>query len=211
MPSQSSLTVCCPRPTGIATAVTVLNPCPSDVGQIQKLVFWRRGQSIASVATASVLSGWTDLLIAATTTGDARAIVSPFIANVELAASEPREFGGGNETRWGAPIRKGGSSPVFTASMYQIDQDVITALKALACEALDVVMINEANQFIYSDAGSVFAGFQVANVSFFVSDKGIGGLDDADQNTITFNLKPNWSNTLEITAETNFALDMVNS
>ena len=208
MPSQSSLTVCCPRPTAIASAVTVLNPCPSDVGQIQKLVFWRRGQSIASVATAVISTTWTTLLAA---TGDTKAIVTPFIANVELAASEPREFGGGNETRWGAPIRKGGSSPVFTASMYQVDQDVIAALKDLACEALDVVMINESNQFVYSDAGAVFAGFQVANVSFFVSDKGIGGLDDADMNTITFNLKPNWSDTLEITTETTFALDMVNT
>jgi len=208
MPSQSSKTVCCPRPTAIASVVTVLNPCPADVGQIQKLVFWRRGNSLATVATAIVASGWTDVLATSDTT---KAIVSPFIANVELAASDPREFGGGNETRWGAPIRKGGSSPVFTASMYQEDQDVIVALKALACEALDVVMINESNQFVYSDGGDpLFMGFQIANVSFYVSDKGIGGLDDADVNTITFNLKPNWSDDLEITTETNFALDMIN-
>lgn len=206
--SQSTLSVCCPSPTAIASAVTVLNPCPDDVGQIQKLVFWRRGQSIASVATAVISSTWTTLLAA---TGDTKAVVSPFIANVELAPSEAREFGGGNETRWGAPIRKGGSSPAFSASMYQVDQDTITALKDLRCESLDVVFINEANQFVYSDAGSVFAGFEIANNSLFVSDKGIGGLDDADQNTIMFNLKPDWSNTLEITTETTFALDMVNS
>ena len=205
--SQSSLSVCCPRPTAIASAVTVLNPCPADVGQIQKLVFWRRGQSIASVGTAVIQTTWTTLLAA---TGDTKAVVSPFIANVEVGASEPREFGGGNETRWGAPIRKGGSSTVFTASIYQEDQDVIAALKDLACESLDVVMINESNQFVYSDT-SGFTGFEVASNSLFVSDKGIGGLDDADQNMITFNLKPEWSNTLEISTETTFALDMVNS
>ena len=205
--SQSSLSVCCPRPTAIASAVTVLNPCPSDVGQIQKLVFWRRGQSIASVATAVIQTTWTTLLAA---TGDTKAVVTPFIANVELVASEPREFGGGNETRWGAPIRKGGGSSMFKASIYQEDQDVIAALKDLACEALDVVMINESNQFIYSDT-SGFTGFEVAANSLFVSDKGIGGLDDADQNTIQFNLKPEWSNTLEISTETTWALDMVNS
>lgn len=207
--SQSSLTVCCPVPTAIASAVTVLNPCPADVGQIQKLVFWRRGQSIASVATAVIQTTWTTLLAA---TGDTKAIVSPFIANVELPPSEAREFGGGNETRWGAPIRKGGSSPPFTASIYQEDQDVIAALKDLACESLDVLFINEANQLVYSDEGSTtVAGFEIANVSFFVSDKGIGGLEDADQNTIMFNLKPNWSDTLEISTETSFLLDMVNA
>ena len=208
MASQSTLSICCPTSAAIASVVTVLNPCPADVGQIQKLVFWRRGQALTGVATAIVLGTWTTLLAAA---DDTKAIVTPFIANVELAASEPREFGGGNETRWGASIRKGGSSPVFTASMYQEDQDVITALKLLACEALDVVMVNESNQFVYSDNGATaFAGFQVANVSFYVSDKGIGGLDDADVNTITFNLKPNWSNNLEISTETTFALDMTN-
>lgn len=209
--SQSSLTVCCPVPTAIASAVTVLNPCPSDVGQIQKLVFWRRGQSIASLATAIIQTTWTTLLAA---TGDTKAVVSPFIANVELAASEPREFGGGNETRWGAPIRKGGGTSVFTASIYQEDQDVIALLKDLACESIDVVMINEANQFVYSDtlAGTAgFYGFEVASVSFNVSDKGIGGLDDADVNNIIFNLKPNWSDTLEISTETTFALDMINA
>ena len=209
--SQSSLNVCCPVPTAIASAVTVLNPCPADVGQIQKLVFWRRGQSIASVATAVISTTWTTLLAA---TGDTKAVVSPFIANVELAPSEAREFGGGNETRYGAPRRKGGSSPPFTASMYVEDQDVIATLKDLACETLDVVMINEANQFIYSDTsgGSAgFYGFEIVAGSLFVSDKGIGGLDDADQNMIMFNLKPNWSDTLEISTETTFALDMVNS
>ena len=205
--SQSSLSVCCPRPTAIASAVTVLNPCPSDVGQIQKLVFWRRGQAIASVATAVIQTTWTTLLAA---TGDTKAVVTPFIANVELPVSEPREFGGGNETRWGALIRKGGSTSMFKASIYQEDQDVIAALKDLACEALDVVMINESNQFIYSDT-SGFTGFEVAANSLFVSDKGIGGLDDPDQNTIQFNLKPEWSNTLEISTETTWALDMVNS
>lgn len=205
--SQSSLTVCCPPSTSLASAVTTLNPCPSDLGQIQKLVFWRRGQTIVSVATAVISTTWTTLLAA---TGDTKAIVTPFIANVELPPSEPREFGGGNETPHGAPIRKGGNSVVFSAAMYQEDQDVIAALKDLACEPLDVVFINEANQFGYSDT-SGFTGFEVASGSFFVSDKGVGGLEDADSNMIMFNLKPNWSDTLEISTETSFALDMVNS
>ncbi len=208
--SQSAKTVCCPRPTAIASAVTILNPCPQDVGQIQKLVFWRRGQSM-TVASAITSTAWTTALAA---TGDTKALVTPFVANVELAPSEAREFGGGNETRWGAAIRKGGSSPVFTASMYQEDQDVITALKALACESLDVIFINESNQFAYSDTSggtAAFYGFEVAANTLFVSDKGVGGLDDADSNMITFNVKPNWSNTLEISVETTFALDMVNT
>ena len=203
----SSLTVCCPVPTVMASVVTVLNPCIQDVGQIQKLVFWRRGNSI-SVASALTSTAWTTLLAA---TGDTKAIVTPFIANVELPMNEAREFGGGNETRWGAPIRKGGTSPAFSASIHEYDQDTITALKELRCENLDVIFINEANQFVYSDADTAFSGFRVVKSSLFVSDKSFGGLDDADQNTIMFNLEPNWSNPLEVTTETTFALDMVNA
>ena len=188
--SQSTLNVCCPRPTGMASSVTVLNPCPDDVGQIQKMIFWRRGNSIASVATALIPTTWTTLLAA---TDDTKAIASPFLANVELPVSEGREFGGGNETRWGSTIRKGGSAPTVKASMYQEDQDIITTLKSLACESLDVLFVNESNQLIYDDRSGVVYGFPITESSFNISDKGIGGQDDADVNIMTFNLKPNWS------------------
>ena len=185
-------TICCPIPTGIASAVTVLNPCPEDVGQIQKLIFWRRGNSIDTVANAILTATWDALVIAL---DDTRVVFSPFVANVESPFSEPREFGGSNETRWGSPIRKGAQSTTFKASMYQEDQDVIASLKDLACEALDVLFINEANQLIYNEGpgGAVVQGFQIVESSFNISDKGIGGQDDADVNIMTFNLKPNWS------------------
>ncbi len=181
--------ICCPTPTGMESAVTVLNACPEDVGQIQKLIFWRRGNTM-SVASALTATAWNTLLVA---TDDTKAIMSPFVANVELPFSEAREFGGSNETRGGKIIRKGGQSPTFTASMYQADQDVITNLKLLACESLDVLFINESNQLIYEDSNSVVNGFPIVEKSFNVSDKGMGGQDDPDMNIMTFNLKPNWS------------------
>ena len=94
--SESTLTVCCPTPTAIESAVTVLNPCPDDIGQIQKLIFWRRGNSIASEATALIATTWNTLLAA---TDDTKAIISPFVGNVQLPPSESREFGGSNETQ----------------------------------------------------------------------------------------------------------------
>lgn len=204
---MGSLTICCSQPTAMASAVTVLNPCPQDVGQIQKMVFWRTGNSIGTLATAITSTAWTSLLAA---TDDTKAIVSPFLGAVSIPASEAREFGGGNETRYGSPRRKGGTSVVVSGNMYAEDQDVIANLKKLRCEPLEVIFINEANQFIYSDA-STFSGFPIVHNSLFVSDKQIGGMDDSDINTIMFNLAPNWSDTLEISDVTTFALDMVNS
>jgi len=204
---MGSLTICCSQPSCIASTVTVLNPCLQDVGQIQKMVFWRKGNSLTPVSTSLIEATWTTLLSA---TGDTKAIPTPFLGGVVIPASEPREFGGGNETRYGAPIRKGGGSVAVTANMYGEDQDVIAALKALRCEPLEVILINEANQFIYSD-DSTFSGFPIVANSLFVSDKQIGGMDDADLNVLTFNLAPNWSDTLEITDVSTFALDMVNA
>ena len=206
-----TLTICCPPGTTLDSAVTTLNPCPADVGQIQKMVIWRTGNSIASVATALISTTWTTLLAA---TGDTKALVSPFVHNPDIPSGDPREFGGGNETRWGASLRKGGTSPVLTFTMLAEDQDVITALKQLRCETLDVIFINEANQFIYSDTQSgtsAVYGFEVVPGSLFISDKKIGGFDEWDANIIQFNVKPNWSDTLEVTTETTFALSMVNS
>ena len=202
-----SLTICCARPTGIASAVKVLNPCPEDLGQIQKMVFWRTGNS--TVATSLVSStAWATLLAA---TDDTKAIVTPFLGAVTIPPNEAREFGGGNETRFGSPIRKGGASVPVTANMYEEAQSsVIAALKELRCETLEVLFINEANQIIYSTASTV-SGFPVCANSLFVSDKGIGGLDDADHNVLMFNLRPNWSDTLAVSAETTFALEMINA
>ncbi len=168
--SNSTLNVCCPPPTSLESAITTLNACSSDVGQIQKLIFWRRGNSIASVATALIEATWTALFIA---TDDTKAIVSPFVANVDLPMGDPREFGGGNETRWGSPKRKGASTALFSARMYQVDQDVITTLKQLACEPLDVLFVNESNQLIYNlSASSEVEGFEVIalNVTKLRSD-----------------------------------------
>ena len=188
--STSSLIVCCPPPTAMSSAVTVLNNCANDVGQVHKMIFWRRGNYIASIATAILEATWNTLAAA---DDDTKAIFSPFVANVELPFSEPREFGGGNETRRGAPIRKGSQPSQVTASLYQEDQDVIANLKKLHCEAIDVLFVNEANQLIYDNRSGAVYGFEIVKGSFNVSDKGFGGLEDADVNIMTFNLKPDWS------------------
>lgn len=207
---MGSLTVCCPAPSAVDGCVLtgLLNPCPADVGQIQKIIFWRSGNTMTNATSAVDSTVWAAL--AAITSGDTKAVVTSFLHNVELPPNEAHEYGGGNETRWGSPLRKGGSSPVFSANMLGEDQDFITIMKGWRCEALEVLFINEANQLIYSDASTV-SGFPVVPNSFFVSDKGFGGQDDWDSNLIKFNLQPNWSDTLEISTATTFLLSLVNT
>ena len=86
-------TVGCPVPTyldGIVTSTT-LNPCPMNIGQIQRLIFWRAGNSIP-IASVITSSKWTTLAAA---TGATKAVFSPYVGNVQFAVGDARSFGGG--------------------------------------------------------------------------------------------------------------------
>ena len=88
------ITICCPLPTAIASVVTETT-CPTNFGQIQKLIFWRHGNTLAAVSCAETESVWTTLLAAA---DDTKAIVTPFVSSATLTPGEARQYGGGNDT-----------------------------------------------------------------------------------------------------------------
>lgn len=204
------ITTGCPKSTTLASAVTVLYPCPQEIGQIQKFIFWRRGNKIASVATAIVSTTWTTLL---TATGNTKALVTCFVAG-KINPGEPRESGGGNESVDGIPVVVGLNPSVAEFVLIQQDQDVIKNLKKLKNEALDCVMINENGQFVYLDTqyngvASGFYGIPVGGLS--ISDLEFGDFDGKDQNKLKFYLPANWSDNVEVSAGTAFALTLVNS
>lgn len=204
------ITPCCPKSTTLASAVTVLYPCPVEFGQIQKLIFWRRGNKIASLATALISTTWTTLL---TATGATKALVVGFVIG-KVTPGDPREAGGGNETKDGIPVVIGQNPSTAEFMAIQFDQDVIKQLKKLQCEALDVLYVNENGAFMYADTiygGTTtgFYGFPVAGLS--VNDLEFGDFDGKDQNKIKFFLPANWSNDAEISASTSWALNLINS
>lgn len=204
------ITNCCPKSTTLASAVTILYPCPQEFGQIQKIIFWRRGNSIASVATAIISTTWTTLL---TATGNTKALVGGFVVG-KITPGEAREAGGGNETLNGIPVVIGSQPSVFEGMLIQFDQDVIKQLKKLQCEKLDAIFVNENGQFGYLDTkyqgvATGFYGIPVDGLS--VGDLETGDFDGKDQNKLKFYLPANWSNDFEITAATSFALTLINS
>lgn len=204
------ITNCCPKPTYLASAVTTLYPCKAEFGQIQKLIFWRRGNKIASIATALIATTWTTLL---TATGNTKALVVGFVVG-KVTPGEARESGGGNESIDGIPEVVGLNPAVFEGNLIQRDQDEIKALKKLMCEALDVLFINENGAIGYLDTqfagtGTGVYGVPVAGLS--VGDLEFGDFDGRDQNKIKFMMPANWSDNFEKSADTAFALTLVNS
>lgn len=204
------ITTCCPKSTTLTSAVTVLYPCPQEFGQIQKIIFWRRGNSIGSVATAIISTTWTTLL---TATGSTKALVSGFVVG-KITPGEAREAGGGNETKDGIPIVIGAQPSMFEGYINQADQDVIKNLKKLQCEVLDAIFINENGQFMYLDTKyqGTTAGFYGAPIGgLFIGDLETGDYDGVDRNKIKFSLPANWSDNAEVSAATSFALTLINS
>lgn len=204
------ITTPCPKSTTLTSAVTVLYPCPQEFGQIQKIIVWRRGNSIASVATAIISTTWTTLL---TATGNTKALVMGFVIG-KLTPGEAREAGGGNETKDGIPKVIGGQPTVYEGYIHNADQDQIKALKKLMAETLDAVFVNENGQFGYLDTKfqSTTPGFYGSPIDgLFIGDLEMGDFDGIDRNKVMFRLPSNWSDNFEISAATNFALTLVNS
>lgn len=201
------ITVCtCPVPTALPDIIDAA-PCYENFGQIQKLVFWRRGKKIASVATAEKEATWTALLASSTA---AKAVVSPFVSGASVVPGEARTYGGGNDTKDGIPIILGSEASPFEARILRYDQETISLLKTLACEEIDVILINENGQFGWSDkdGDDTFYGFPLEG--FFVSDLALPGYAEPNHNVIKFMLPSGWSDTFKISNALDFTLSMIN-
>jgi len=199
------ITICCPLPTAIESILTE-ETCPINFGQIQKLVFWRHGQSIASVATAIIEATWTTLLAAE---DDTKAIVTPFTSGASLTPGEARSYGGGNDTLDGIELIIGSEPAMFTARFLQYPPSTVALLKDLMCEDLDVIFINENGQLGYRDISDVFYGFHVKGL--FIGDLSLPGYAEPSGNTISFKIPSSEMDGFEISDSTDFALTMLNS
>lgn len=205
-----SLTCQCPAATAITTIPAVA--CGENFGQIQKVAFQRLrkadGTRNSFTSSASILlkASWTALLAAA---DGSKIVVSPYI---EAPTSEPgaaRTFGGGNETLGGVEEILGAEPTAFSAVLRRMPQNVIKIMKELMCEAnagnLGVYLFNDNGQIeALQDGTTATTYYPIPIRSFFVSDKGHGGLENPDSNNISWQFAPNYSDGLKIVTPTDF-------
>ena len=199
------LTNCCPVPTAIESIITGTS-CPVNFGQIQKLVFWRHGQTIASVGSMETEAVWTVQLAA---TGDTKAVVTPFTSGASLVPGEARAYGGGNDTIDGIELILASEPAVFTGKFLQYPTTTVAIMKQLMCEDLDVIFINENGQFGYRGVSGVVHGFHVKGL--FVGDLSLPGYAEPSGNAISFKIPSGEMDGFLISDATDFALTMINS
>ena len=205
----------CSCPAGAALPAVPNASCPQDFGQVQKIIFQRifktAGTKNSFTQTASIkqLSSWTALFSASDGT---KCVITPYVEAPTSDGGDAITFGGGNDTV-GGTTKVIGRNPVnMSFVMRQMTQDVIKALKGLQCEdELGVYLVNGDGQILaLSSADNEYTPIPIR--SLFISDLKLMGLDNPDENALSFSFLPNWSDDVKVvTPDFNPLTDLSNS
>lgn len=204
----------CSCPAGAALPAVPNASCPQDWGQTQKIIFQRifktagTKNSFTQSASIKELASWTALFSASDGT---KCVITPYVEAPTSDGGDAITFGGGNETV-GGTTRVIGRNPVnMSFVMRQMTQDVIKALKGLQCEdELGVYLVNGDGQILaLSSAVNTYTPIPIR--SLFISDLKLMGLDNPDENALSFSFLPNWSDdAVVVTPEFNPLTDLSN-
>ena len=210
----------CSCPAGAALPAVPNASCPQDFGQVQKIIFQRifktAGTKNSFTQTASIkqLSSWTALFSqnASSDAPGSKCVITPYVEAPTSDGGDAITFGGGNDTV-GGTTKVIGRNPVnMSFVMRQMTQDVIKALKGLQCEdELGVYLVNGDGQILaLSSADNEYTPIPIR--SLFISDLKLMGLDNPDENALSFSFLPNWSDDAKVvTPDFNPLTDLSNS
>ena len=205
----------CSCPAGAALPAVPNASCPQDFGQVQKIIFQRifktagTKNSFTQSANIKQLSSWTTLFTASDGT---KCVITPYVEAPTSDGGDAITFGGGNDTV-GGTTKVIGRNPVnMSFVMRQMTQDVIKALKGLQCEdELGVYLVNGDGQILaVSTKDNEYTPIPIR--SLFISDLKLMGLDNPDENVLSFSFLPNWSDDAKVvTPDFNPLTDLSNS
>ena len=188
--------------------------CAQDFGQIQKIAFQRIHSSGTTLNSFTGGSGsptnaitkkaaWQTKTAASDGT---KIVVTPFVEAPTADGGDAITFGGGNDTLGGA-VKNIGRNPVnMTFALRQYPQSVIKAMKALICEIdLGVYLFNGDGQILAKqDASTPTTYYPIPIQNLFVGDLMLNGLDNPDENTLTFSFAPNYSDDVAVVTPDDF-------
>ena len=204
----------CSCPAGAALPQIPNASCPQNWGQTQKIIFQRifktAGTKNSFTQTASIkqLSSWSALFSASDGT---KCVITPYVEAPTADGGDAITFGGGNDTVGGTTKVIGRNPVSMSFVMRQMTQDVIKALKGLQCEdELGVYLVNGDGQILaISSAENTYTPIPIR--SLFISDLKPMGLDNPDENALSFSFLPNWSDdAVVVTPDFNPLTDLSN-
>jgi len=200
----------CSCPVGAALSDVATSACPSEMGQIQKVVFQRiysasgtKNKFIKASADPKTKASWTPKIAAADGT---KVVTSPYLDGITSEAGAVKTYGSGNAIRNGMPVVIGREPSTFAAMILHQPQTVITALKTFMCEEVGIYLIDQFGRIgAIADNATTPANYYPIPIStLFVGDKKLGGFDEPDSNAISWNYAPNWSDNLVFVTPADF-------
>lgn len=196
-------------PVGAQIADIIVDDCPFNVGQVQKLILQRKYASAGvlnslTYANAALLANWTALL---TATGNTKVQVTPFLKAPVTEPGEPLTFGSGNEVLNGIPEIVGFDFTQFTGVFRSQQSKTILSLKSYFGEVLGAWFITEQDKIICvaDDPTTPANVYPVPIYQYVVGDRKLGGFAEPDENIIQFALAPDWSNKLIAVTPSDFS------
>lgn len=206
----------CPAATALTTIPAV--GCAESLGQIQKVAFMRLKKADGTVnsfvdgVTTGIdkLAAWTAKMAL---TDGGKAVISPYIQAPTQDGGDARTFGGGNETLGGVEMVIGRNPMSFSGVMRAVPQSVIKVMKELQCEAagdnLGVILFDEngnieAVKKVTTGTPDVVEYMPIPIRALFIGDKVHGGLEAPDNNAISWQFLPNYSDDIAIVAPSDF-------
>ena len=206
----------CPAATALTTIPAV--GCAESFGQIQKVAFMRLKKADGTVNSFvdGVTTGidkkaaWTAKMAL---TDGGKAVISPYIQAPTQDGGDARTFGGGNETLGGVEMVLGRNPMSFSGVMRAVHQSFIKIMKALQCEAagdnLGVILFDEngnieAVKKVTTGTPDTVEYMPIPIRALFIGDKVHGGLEAPDNNAISWQFLPNYSDDIAIVAPSDF-------
>ena len=207
----------CPLATEMTTIPST--SCPTELGQIQRFILVRKGgvrfdtvdplnNTPASIAillhTPDKVAPWT--VLTALSTSD-KTLFTPLIGgDPAINPQDPLFFGGGdNSTLNGEKYFVKFLPADGTARFDSLTAAQTKALKELACNDLEIFLINDTGGIIGKrdpvDA-DLWYGMNVSN--FTLGGRSVQGFATRDSNTVTFQLDEDWDETFEVITPTDF-------
>lgn len=159
------------------------------------------------------MSSWTALFSENESSSNpgTKCVITPYVEAPTSDGGDAITFGGGDDTV-GGTTKVIGRNPVnMSFVMRQMTQDVIKALKGLQCEdELGVYLVNGDGQILaLSPATNTYTPIPIR--SLFISDLKLMGLDNPDENALSFSFLPNWSDdAVVVTPDFNPLTELVN-
>lgn len=210
------MSILCGCPRGAEIGDILIDPCPENFGQIQKIIFQRllngtaknkfAPNAVATPTDPTLLATWTPLLAAS---DDTKVVQTPYLNAPETEPGAARMYGGGNQTLGGIEIVLGADPTGFKGKFLATSQASIKALKEYGCEKVGVFFVDE-----FGRIGAVTNGeasdsvdleiYPIEIRSLFVGDKKFGGFEEPDSNALEFKMLSNWSNNFTIITPSDF-------